>query len=150
MDKSKAGKKAQQLEKVFQNAVVPEHMKDACITEIHMLIQQFQVFEEQIERTERKIEKLLKEYDPYMSSVPGLSPVTVATILGELGDPSRFPTGKQVTAFAGLDPSVKQSGKTRKEGKISKRGPPHLRGAFTKLRFQLYNITQFAENSIID
>jgi len=134
MDRQDAEEKAQLLKKIFQNAVVPKNVRDACITEIHMLIQQYQLFRKQKERTDRKIEKLLKEYDPYMSSVPGLGPVTVATILGELGNPSRFPTGKQVTAFAGLDPSVKQSGKMKKEGKISKRGPPHLREA-------LYNAT---------
>lgn len=129
MSKSKAKGKAKKLDKLFQNTVVPEFMKEPCILDIHMLIQQFQMINEQIERIERKIEKLVEAYDPYMLSVPGIGPFTAGVILGELRDISRFSSGKQVTAFAGLDPSVKESGKMRKTGKISKRGSPHLRKA---------------------
>jgi len=129
ISKSDAEEKAKKLDRVFKNTVVPEYMQESCILEIHMLIQQFQTIKKQIERIERKLEKLIKEYDPYMLSVPGIGPVTAGVILGELRDLSRFSSGKEVTAFAGLDPSVKESGKMRKTGKISKRGPPHLRGA---------------------
>ncbi len=128
LSKSKAKEKAKKLDTVFQNTVVPEYMRESCILEIHMLIQQFQRIEKQVERIERKLEKLVKEYDPYMLSVPGIGPVTAGVILGELRDLSRFSSEKEVTAFAGLDPSVKESGKMRKTGKISKRGPPQLRG----------------------
>ena len=129
MSDSKAKRKAKKLDNLFQNTVVPEFMIEPCILEIHMLIHQFQTINEQIERVERKIEKLVKAYDPYMLSVPGIGPLTAGIILGELRDPSRFSSRKEVTAFAGLDPSVKESGKMRKTGKISKRGPPNLRKA---------------------
>ena len=36
-----------------------------------------------------------------------------AVILSEIGDISRFPDPKQLTAFAGLDPVLKQSGKNK-------------------------------------
>ncbi len=129
MSNSKAKGKAKKLDKIFQNTVVPEFMKDPCILEIHMLIQQFQMIKKQIDRIERKLEKLVEKQDPYMLSVPGIGPLTAGIILGELRDISRFSSGKEVTAFAGLDPSIKESGKMRKTGKISKRGPPHLRKA---------------------
>jgi len=132
LSKSKAKKKAKKLDRIFQNTVVPEYMQESCILEIHMLIQQFQMIKKQIDRIERKLEKLVEKQDPYMLSVPGIGPITAGVILGELRDPSRFSSGKEVTAFAGLDPSVKESGKMRKEGKISKRGPPNLRAALYK------------------
>jgi transposase len=56
--------------------------------------------------------------------------LTAATILGEIGDINRFPTTKQLVAFAGLDPSVFQSGKFKSsKNKISKRGSSYLRKA---------------------
>lgn len=63
-------------------------------------------------------------------SIPGVGELTAATILGEIGDISRFPTSKQLVAFAGLDPSVFQSGKFKSSNnKISKRGSSYLRKA---------------------
>lgn len=63
-------------------------------------------------------------------SIPGIGEITAATILGEIGNILRFETSKQLTAFAGLDPSVYQSGNFRtKNSKISKRGSHYLRKA---------------------
>jgi transposase len=63
-------------------------------------------------------------------SIPGVGELTAATILGEIGDISRFPSSKQLVAFAGLDPSVFQSGKFKStNNRISKRGSTYLRKA---------------------
>ena len=59
-----------------------------------------------------------------------LSFVLGAAILGEIGDVKRFATPQQLQAFAGMDPSVTQNDNfTGTQGKISKRGSPHLRRA---------------------
>lgn len=51
-------------------------------------------------------------------------------ILGEIGDIHRFPTPNKPLAFAGLDPSVYQSGNFQaKRTKIPKRGSRVLRYA---------------------
>lgn len=66
----------------------------------------------------------------FLLSIPGIGEVTAATILGEIGDISNFDTSKQLVTYAGLDPSVYQSGNFRaKNTKISKRGTPYLRKA---------------------
>ena len=52
---------------------------------------------------------------------------SAATLIAEIGDISRFPGAKQLVAYAGLDPSVYESGKIRRRSRISKRGNPHLR-----------------------
>lgn len=65
-----------------------------------------------------------------LRSIPGVGELTAATILGEIGDINRFPSSKQLVAFAGLDPSVFQSGKFKSSNnKISKRGSSYLRKA---------------------
>ncbi|MGF7059941.1 IS110 family transposase [Brassicibacter mesophilus] len=63
-------------------------------------------------------------------SIPGVGDMTASTILSEIGDITRFPTEKQIVAFAGIDPSVYQSGTFRaSNNKISKRGSTYLRKA---------------------
>lgn len=81
----------------------------------------------------------------YLDSIPGVSPFLGATILTELTPLDRFERVEQVVAYAGLDPSVKQSGgKAARYGKVSKRGSPILRhalflaawGSFTRTPFR--------------
>lgn len=64
----------------------------------------------------------------YLDSIPGISPFLGAVILAELGDWTKFSSVKQVIAFAGLDPQVKQSGgKSPSYSHLSKRGSKILR-----------------------
>jgi transposase len=59
---------------------------------------------------------------PLLTSIPGVGEITATTILGEIGDISRFDSPKKHIAYACLDPSVFQSGKfNAKNNKISKR-----------------------------
>jgi len=60
-------------------------------------------------------------------SIPGVGAITAAAIWAWLGEPNRFRTGKQVASYAGLDPSVHQSGETYYHGRISKNGNHLLR-----------------------
>jgi len=60
-------------------------------------------------------------------SVDGVDDITGSTFLAALGDFSSFGSYKHVIAFAGLDPSINQSGQHEGKGRISKRGNRHLR-----------------------
>lgn len=63
-----------------------------------------------------------------LSSVDGIGKTTSNTFIAEIGDIDKFQTSKQLIAFIGTDPSVKQSGSSiNYNGKISKRGNSHLR-----------------------
>lgn len=58
----------------------------------------------------------------------GVSELSLKAILGELGDTQRFSNRKQIVAFAGLDPTVRESGSSvRGKSTISKRGSKTLR-----------------------
>lgn len=73
---------------------------------------------------------MLSPHYELLRSVPGIGEVTASVILSEIGNFDRFHSKKQLIAYAGLDPSVFQSGKfTAKNNKISKRGSPYLRKA---------------------
>lgn len=69
----------------------------------------------------------LKDYS-LIQSIVGVGPLTATSILAEVGDITRFPSSKQLIAYAGLDPRVKQSGATlNRNTKLTKRGSPELR-----------------------
>lgn len=62
-----------------------------------------------------------------ITSVDGISAITGSTFLAELGDIEMFRSYKHVIAFAGLDPSIHQSGQYEGISRLSKRGNRHLR-----------------------
>jgi transposase len=62
-----------------------------------------------------------------ITSVDGISAITGSTFLAELGNIETFRPYKHVIAFAGLDPSVHQSGQYEGISRLSKRGNRHLR-----------------------
>ena len=104
---------------------------DAIITiEIKTLITQFELFDEQIESVEIKINEMMKSIESKIMSIPGIGEILGPIILGEIGNVDRFSNAKKLIAFAGLDPVVSQSGRFQNiSGPISKRGSPLLRQA---------------------
>ena len=62
-----------------------------------------------------------------LSSVPGVGFVSAATVAAELGDVKRFVDEKSVCSYCGITPSVRQSGKKRWKGHITKYGSKWLR-----------------------
>lgn len=63
-------------------------------------------------------------------SIPGLGDATAAIVLGELLDIKRFASARQLAAFSGMVPQVRQSGTSvRGRGRLSKLGSARLRKA---------------------
>jgi transposase len=62
-----------------------------------------------------------------LMGIPGISVLSALTILAEIGPISRFSSPKKLACYAGLVPSVHQSGKTRYAGNITKEGRSTLR-----------------------
>jgi len=60
-------------------------------------------------------------------SIDGVNDITGSTFLAEIGDINNFTSYKHIIAFAGLDPSIHQSGQYEGRSTISKRGNRHLR-----------------------
>jgi len=62
-----------------------------------------------------------------LKSIKGIGDTTASHFLSEVKNIRRFPNYKKLIAYAGTDPSLKQSGMMSKRGKISKRGSTSLR-----------------------
>ena len=83
----------------------------------------------QIEKTESRIEDYVA-YNPHVKlimTIPGISYYSGLSIVGEIGEIQRFNSARKLTAFAGLNPSVSQSGDKCYYGHIAKRGNKNLR-----------------------
>jgi transposase len=120
--------KAVALAKCFEDRYAPEALEEPLLWEVKALVHQLELLEEQIRQTEGRIEREIAERKSLVTTVPGIGPITAAVIESELGDAKRFENANQVRAFAGLDPSVYQSGKFQgTKSRISKRGSPRLR-----------------------
>ena len=84
-------------------------------------------FNEKIDPIDKQISTIIKELNPRMLSIPGLGEISAATILSEYGDIKNFSSPNKMLAFAGLEPSVIESGTLQSNGKMVKHGSGHLR-----------------------
>lgn len=83
----------------------------------------------QMGKTEERIEEFVKN-NPMVRiimTIPGISYYSGLMIVGEIGDIRRFNSARKLISFAGLNPSVSQSGDKCFTGHISKQGDRHLR-----------------------
>ncbi len=103
---------------------------DAFAFQIRQIIEQLEYVEEQLQALDDEIAAYMERINSPITTIPGIGPVYGATILSEIGDIRRFPSGKQLVSYAGLDATVKESGEfTGTQNRISKRGSSYLRRA---------------------
>jgi len=81
----------------------------------------------------RTLEKVIEERagsleeTQLLMTIPGVSYYTALTVYAELGEISRFDDDKAVVSYVGLNPVIRESGDSRIEGSISKRGSSRVR-----------------------
>ena len=93
-------------------------------------IEQIELLDRQLEQIESEMTDIVKSLDSVIMTIPGIGYVNGGMILGEIGDITRFTSPSKLLAFAGLDPSVYQSGNFEaKHTRMSKRGSRALRYA---------------------
>ena len=114
-------------------------MKNPYISiQIAQTIQQIELLEQQIDEIEKVIKSTMSELDFVIMSIPGIGAIDSAMILGEIGNIDRFASSAKLLAYAGLDPTVCQSGKfNARSTKMSKRGSKMLRFALINSAWQL-------------
>lgn len=120
--------KAQELRVLAQKSV---GSSDSSISiQITQTIEQIELLDIQMNDVESKIQTILLAMDSVITTIPGISYLEAGMILGEIGDVHRFASPHKLLAFAGLDPSIHQSGNfNASHTKMSKRGSRYLRFA---------------------
>lgn len=96
--------------------------------QIKHAILQIELFNEQIAEVEALYKEILDAMNTTILTIPGMSYNQAAVILACIGEINRFQHSSQLLAYAGLDPSVIQSGNFQaRSTRMSKRGSGMLR-----------------------
>ncbi|MCH3987330.1 MAG: IS110 family transposase [Lachnospiraceae bacterium] len=91
---------------------------------------QIELLDRLIKDVESQMTEIMLGLDSVIMTIPGIGYINGGMMLGEIGDIHRFQKPCQLLAFAGLDPSVYQSGNfNASHTRMSKRGSRVLRYA---------------------
>ena len=102
----------------------------ALSIQITQTIAQIELLDSQLKQIEAEMTEIMKFHDSVIMTIPGIGYINGGIVLGEIGDIHRFSTPSKLLAFAGLDPSVYQSGNFQaRRTRMSKRGSRVLRYA---------------------
>ena len=125
-----ASRKISEISSLAKNSFGISFCIDSMTLQLKLLIQQINFIENQVKDIEEQIIFIVDKINSPIISIPGISYITGAVILGEIGDINRFSNPSKIVAFAGIDASVSQSGNFQStSSKMSKRGSPYLRKA---------------------
>lgn len=122
--------KARQIQDMARQSVGIGFLTDAVYLEMQCLLEQLDLLLSQIELLENSIAEMMDQIPQFIETIPGVGKVTGSAILAEIGDINRFESSEKLVAFAGIDPTVYETGQfVAKKTCMSKRGSPHLRFA---------------------
>jgi len=126
--------KAKELRDAARKSVGTSTEADAF--ELKRTISHVLSFAEEVNVIDAKIDALVDKSQYPMFSVKGLGSVMGSIIATEIGDFSRFSSADQILAYAGMYPSIYQSGQKDTAGRMTKRGSRYL-------RYALFNAAKF-------
>ena len=109
---------------------------DIFETELITVLTLHSNIQKEIKELENKIEEIIKELEPPTLSINGIGIISCAGIISEFGDISRFKNADAMIAFAGIEPSISESGTESHSGKMVKHGSGHL-------RYYLMNVAEY-------
>jgi transposase len=122
-----------------QNSIYSGRAKDARGMNLNILLTHVETLYNSIAQLDQRIDDILspQNSDDAMSfpganllSIPGVGPKTLAAILSVVGaDGKAYRDGKSFIGYIGFFPQIYESGETRRDNNISKRGPNYIRRA---------------------
>lgn len=122
--------KADEIKAVAKGSCGINVATQAFSFQIKLLVEQIDFIEGQVRDVERKIKEGVEAIEPLILTIPGIGHVLGAQIVSEIGDIRRFRNASAIVSYAGINPSISQSGKfSSSENHITKQGSPYLRRA---------------------
>jgi transposase len=122
--------KAEKLQEKAADSLGLAFLSATARVKVSSLLEQVELLERQVKEVEAAITSLMEQEPQHLTSIKGIGPVLAATLLAEIGDIRRFSSLESLVAYAGIDPSVFESGEfTGRKQHMSKRGSPYLRRA---------------------
>lgn len=82
----------------------------------------YKTIDEEVKKIEKKLTEIGMEYEQVrlLNSIPGVGPYSATMIFEEIADIHRFPSEEKLFSYAGLTPTVHQSGEHSYYGRLSK------------------------------
>jgi len=122
-------KRAEMLKKAAENSIGSKEGLRSARKELEILIKEYELKETHYEEIMNEIEITIKEIKntEKLLEIKGIGLVTVAGLIAEIGDISRFESAKQIQKLAGLSLMETSSGKHKGETSITRRGRKRLR-----------------------
>ena len=102
----------------------------SLILSLDMYIKMLLEYKKHLSMLEDEIDALAKSIEEFeiIRSIPGIGEKIAATIISEIGEIERYNHPKKLVAFAGIDPTVFESGTFKgTQNRITKRGSSRLR-----------------------
>jgi transposase len=130
--------KAERLKAAAADSIAVSELDDEMAFEVGMLLDQYDLLEQQIGAAETHVADLLDgELARRLGTIPGVGPAITATLIAEIGDIERFDDVDQLLAYAGVHPAERSSGRKGADPEtswhMSKAGNAHLRAAAYRL-----------------
>lgn len=120
--------KAEKLKALARSSIGTYNKGDAF--ELRLYAARIEFLLTQRKELEKEIDSIMDEFRSPIVSIPGISNLTGAIILAEIGDIRNFANPAKLLAFAGCEPSTYQSGNyTANKAKMVKHGSKYLRKA---------------------
>jgi transposase len=115
--------------------------KALCIP-VSQCIASIEHYDAQISEIDDAITEIMERLCSVIMTIPGIGAINGAMILGEIGNIHRFSAPHKLLAYAGLDPTVHQSGNFQaKRTRMSKRGSKVLRHGLMNAAFNAVRYT---------
>lgn len=120
--------KAQAIKDAAATSFGVPYALDSFTMQLQLLLKQLELLTGQLDELDTTIEQRMETIPSTLTSVPGIGVTIAAAIHAEIGDIKRFRTSSQLISFAGINPTVRQSGNfIGTKNKMSKKGSPYLR-----------------------
>ena len=97
---------------------------------IRQYLEQLKSLESSIAAFDAEIARIMANFNTKLETITGVGKTLAAVIFSEIGgDIRKFSSVPKLVAYAGLYPKSSQSGESKSDGRMSKRGSPYLRRA---------------------
>lgn len=124
-------------------------LSDAHRFIVDQLVESLDHYTKQLKASDKKLSQFAEEAPiaerearMILDTMPCVGPVTTDVVISELGDVRRFSSQKKVTAYAGLDPGIRESANRSKQLGITKEGSRMLRWAMVELAWRIVGKTR--------
>jgi len=117
------------LSKTFVERVDRMKLPDELRKAIEPLLEQLDLLTGEIIRRDEALEEMAQEMPEvkHLRQIPGVGVIVALYFVLTVDDPDRFRNSREIAAFFGLRPRIRESGSMSRFGRITKEGDPEMR-----------------------